>query len=51
MKIELFQTLRGFYTVIVDDQFADMLTKDEALGVIASALFGSGKPIFVRSYS
>lgn len=32
--------------VIVDDKWADGLTKDEALGVVASALF-SGNPLYV----
>jgi len=49
MKIEVFETDPGYYTAIVDSEFADGLTKDEALGVVASALFSS-RPIFVRSY-
>ena len=44
----MFET-RGGWTVIVDDLFAEGLGKDEALGVVASALF-SCKPIFVCSY-
>jgi len=51
MKIEIFTTKDGGgYTVIVDSLFADGLSKDEALGCIASALFGSGRPMFLRSY-
>lgn len=38
------------HTVVVDDKIADRLTKDEALGVVASLLFGGCiGPIFVRS--
>ena len=49
MNLELFETTPGFFTVIVNGKFADMCTRDEALGVVASALF-SKRPIFVRSY-
>lgn len=48
-RIEILKTSIG-HTVIIDDLFADGLTKDEALGCVASALFGSGRPIFVRNY-
>jgi hypothetical protein len=44
LKIELFQTAEPGFTVIVGDRFADGLCPDEALGVVASALFGSGAP-------
>lgn len=38
------------HTVIVDDRIADRLTKDEALGVVASVLFGGAQqPMFVRT--
>ena len=39
MRIEVFTDGRG-YTVIVNDRFSDCLCADEALGVIAAALFG-----------
>ena len=37
------------FDVWVDARFADGLNSDEALGVVASALFGQGKPIYVKS--
>lgn len=41
MKIELLQSDRkGDWTVIVDGIFADHLCPDEALGVVAAAIFG-----------
>lgn len=42
------KTEDNMYTAIVDGQFADKLTKDEALGVCAGALFGKAPP-FIRS--
>ena len=54
MKFERMEVFRSkgegnYFTVIVDGEFASMLTVDEALGVMASALFGE-RPIFVKSY-
>lgn len=40
----------GWAMVRVGDLFADHLGKDEALGVVASALFSSAPPMYVRSY-
>jgi hypothetical protein len=47
MKIEIIQTGDNEYLCRVDNAVADRLTKDEVLGVVASALF-SDKPLFVR---
>ena len=53
MKIEMrSEGPKGTWTVVVDDLFADHLAPDEALGVVAAALF-SGSPKkhpFLRSY-
>lgn len=38
----------GDFHVIVDNKWVDRLTKDEALGVVASALF-SDNPMYVRT--
>lgn len=40
----------GLFLVRSGDKFADHLTKDEVLGVVASALFSPSGPIFVRTY-
>lgn len=50
MKIEILQTGDNDYTVIVDDKFADRLCVDEALGVVASALFTNKVPLFIKTY-
>ena len=51
MKIEIERRDANDYYVRVDDWFADRLGVDEALGVVASALFRTtGRPLFVRSY-
>lgn len=39
------------FFVRVDDSFADHLGIDEAIGVVASALFSAGRPLFVRTYA
>lgn len=49
MKIVIIETGNNSYTAIVDGEFADRLTKDEVLGVVASALFAE-RPLFVRTY-
>jgi hypothetical protein len=50
-RIEIFpaRNEENSYTVIADGRFCKQLTKDEALGVVASILFGE-KPIFLRTY-
>lgn len=40
----------GLFFVQCGDKFASMLTRDEVLGVVASALFSPHGPIFVRTY-
>lgn len=47
--IEITPSVGGGFTAIVDGKFAEGLTPDEALGVVASALFGP-YPIYVRTY-
>lgn len=38
-------------TVVIDGRlFAEGLSRDEALGVVASAIFSEKRPIFVRTY-
>lgn len=47
MKSMKILKLEHGYTAIVDDQFfAYGLTPDEVLGVLASSLFGNGRPLF-----
>lgn len=51
MHLELIQTERGYFTVIVDGQFADRLCPDEALGVVAAAIYrGCTRLPYVQSY-
>jgi hypothetical protein len=49
MKIELIVTDEGIF-VSVDGEFADQLGHDEALGVVAAALFSGRRIPYVRSY-
>lgn len=50
-RIEIIPTDSNQFTVIVGGVFADRLTVDEALGVVASALFRPEKPpLYARSY-
>lgn len=48
-RIEVVKHPKRGFTVIVDEKFADELTIDEALGVVASALFAL-KPMYVVDY-
>ena len=41
MHLEMFNTHSGFFTVIVNDRFQPMLTRDEALWVCAQAIMGN----------
>lgn len=52
LHIELIETgAGGGFTVIVNGQFADMLCRDEALGVIAAALFTGCKRLpYLQTY-
>ena len=51
LHIEMFETAPGQFTVILGDLFADRLGRDEALAVVAGALFcGTAAPPFVRTY-
>lgn len=43
LRIEMYQIGEGGFTVIVGDLIAHELARDEALGVIAWALFGPEK--------
>ena len=50
-RIEILMTGDNSYTAVVDGLFADHLIKDEALAVVAAALFSDHSlPPFVRSY-
>ena len=49
-KITIENTERGLFFVQCGGKFAAHLTKDEVLGVVASALFSPSGPIFLRSY-
>lgn len=48
--LEMIQIEDGHYTVIHGGLFADRLAKDEALGVVASVLFGGSRPHYMMSY-
>lgn len=49
--LEMFFTEEGYLTVIVDGRFADHLCLDEALGVVASALFSGRKELpYLKTY-
>ncbi len=51
LRIELIETEPGHFTVIAGDRFADHLMRDEALGVIAAALFsGGGAAPYLKTY-
>ena len=51
LHIELIESEPGNFTVIVGGLFADMLCRDEALGVIAAALFvGQTRLPYLKSY-
>lgn len=51
LKIEVLNIAGAGYTVIVDGLFSDQLGKDEALGVVAAALFsGASRIPYVKSY-
>ena len=51
MKIELVERRPGCFFVRIGDLFSDELGADEALGVIASALFNrEAKPPYIGSY-
>jgi hypothetical protein len=43
LRIELFEVDRGDYCVIVGDMIAKSLSRDEALGVIAAAIYNPEK--------
>lgn len=50
--IELFEPEPGHFTVICGGKFADRLCRDEALGVIAAALFcGAIRPPYLHTYA
>jgi hypothetical protein len=49
-KITIENTERGLFLVQCGGKFAANLTKDEVLGVVASALFSPSGPIFLRDY-
>ncbi len=44
-------TTGGGYFVQSGSAYSDGLTPDEALGVVASILFGSGPPLYLRTES
>lgn len=49
-EIKILRRADGLFLVHVDDRWADELSHDEALGVVASALFAGFKgPIFVAT--
>lgn len=51
LRIELFKTEEAGYTVIVNGRFADRLCPDEALGVVAAALYAGAQRIpYITSY-
>ena len=49
MKIVI-ESRDGMFFAQVDDRFTDHLARDEALGVVAAALFGSAVP-YLRDYA
>lgn len=50
-RIELIEVRPGDWTVIADGAFADRLCDDEALGVIAAAIYSNRPRLpYVRSY-
>lgn len=51
LHIELFESEPGWFTVIVGDRFSDKLGRDEALGVVATALFmGQTRLPYIKTY-
>lgn len=52
LHIELIEPEQGHFTVIVGGRFADHLCRDEALGIVAAALFGGqqGPLPYLRTY-
>jgi hypothetical protein len=51
LRIELIEPEPGHFTVIVGDKFADHLGRDEALAVVAGALFcNTTAPPFLKTY-
>lgn len=52
LHVEILEPEPGNFTVIVGDLFADHLCRDEALGVVAGALFCNTKPPpYLKTYS
>jgi hypothetical protein len=52
LHVELLEPEPGHFTVIVGGKFADHLCRDEALAVVAGALYcGTSAPPFLKSYS
>lgn len=50
MKITLERTESTGWLVVCGDRFASHLGADEALGIFAAALFGSGRLPYLRTY-
>ena len=51
LRIELLEPEPGHFTVVVGDRFADHLMRDEALAVVAGALFcNTHEPPFLKTY-
>ena len=52
-KIEIIRIEHNYYTVFVDDLFADKLCLDEVMGCVASALFATHleRPMFCKTYA
>lgn len=52
LHIELIEPEPGHFTLIVGDKFADHLSRDEALAVVAGALFcNTSAPPFLKTYA
>lgn len=52
LHVELFEPQPGHFTVIVGDKFADHLCRDEALAVVAGALYcNTSAPPFLKTYA
>ncbi len=51
-RIELIETRPGDWTVIAGERFADRLCDDEALGVVAAAIYGHRQRLpYVKDYA